>query len=156
MVRTVVSVLMLYILATTLIVEDPYVYHTWNVTYESIFSLGVPQQAILINSLDLKSTDAPATTTSTSHSSSTSMFYQPSPFAVVEGVVLAGILLLTSHDLRRLQRLSTTAQPPRFSTSLPSLSVRRHRRYMVDRGSGLLLEVPSIPESAPAFVCQYC
>ncbi|QCE13022.1 L-ascorbate oxidase [Vigna unguiculata] len=29
--------------------EDPYIYHTWNVTYGIISPLGVPQQGILIN-----------------------------------------------------------------------------------------------------------
>lgn len=29
--------------------EDPYLFFTWNVTYGTIFPLGVPQQGILIN-----------------------------------------------------------------------------------------------------------
>ncbi|XP_016193013.2 L-ascorbate oxidase homolog [Arachis ipaensis] len=49
MTRTVVSVVMLCILAATVIAEDPYVYYTWNVSYGTISPLGVPQQAILIN-----------------------------------------------------------------------------------------------------------
>ncbi|RYR65149.1 hypothetical protein Ahy_A03g011128 [Arachis hypogaea] len=49
MTRMVMSMVMLCILAATVIAEDLYVYYTWNILYGTIFSLGVPEEVILIN-----------------------------------------------------------------------------------------------------------
>ncbi|MED6158654.1 hypothetical protein PIB30_034711 [Stylosanthes scabra] len=80
-----------------------------------------------------------------------SLLNQPPPFAVVDGVILAGHLVSQVRRLTTIAysnaakttahppRFSPTptpvnhAQPPRFSPSQPSLSFRCHRRYSTNQ-----------------------